>query len=483
MKKALFSRLAALTLCLGLLAGCGQSGDQPSAPPSGSPAPSQPESAAPSQPESAAPSQPEAPPAETGPEVLRAIPYLGDADKCAMTAEQALAYAQLMADGIAGRVPQPEGQYAYSQSDTIYWDIPYTVWGYSGEYQTDRANAILGSFAGDGQPYLCVLSSGHPDCGFDIYYSDGGAAGYVYGDETYGGRLYTTFGLDGDGKLAISTGGSMGAASHYSERLALERGEAKSVHSLYEDFNYDTQMMQVTEDGVDSYYTLEEWEEKSTILDWGELPDASYTPIPLREMIEYLNRYAAALGSDRTVTAQERSEQAQMALAMLSALASGTSSSEYGWLTGDARLVDLDKDGTPELVTFNGTQAWLHWWQDGQLQTQEIGMAVGGWVEWWLCRDTGTGEQGIEWRVNGGGDFTGGTSTFYYASHEETMGDHCGIEDGAQTRYTLNDQEVTQAEFDAARARNQRVEELISEGGSEDRVEQTRTALEAMVNG
>lgn len=478
MKKTWFHRLAALTLCLGLLAGCGQPEGQPSASSqdSESPAPSQPASSTPGQSELPAPS-----PTVTGPEVLRAIPYCGDADRCAMTAEQALAYAQLMADGIAGKVPQPEDQYSFSQSDVIFWDVPYTVWGYSGEYQTDRANAILGDFAGDGQPYLCVLSSDHPDCGFDIYYVGGGAAGHVYGDETYGGRLYTTFGLDGDGRMTISTGGSMGAASHYSERLILDRGEAKTEHSWYEDFNYDTQMMQVTEDGVDSYYTLEEWENQPVTSDWGELPDTPYTPIPLREMIEYLNQYAAALGSGQTVTVSERTEASQMALAMLSALEAETDAGEYDWMSGDARLMDLDKDGTPELVTFNGTQAWLHRWQDGQLQSQEIGWVVGGWVEWWLCRNTETGEQGIEYRCNGGGDFIGGTSTFYYFSHEGTMGDHCGVEEGSETRYTLNDQEVTQAEFDAARARNQRLEELISESGSEERVEQTRAALQAML--
>lgn len=472
--------LPALLLCLGFLSGCGQADAQPSssAPASGSPPPSQSEPS-------------EARPEKSGADILRAVPYCGDAGKCGMTAEQALSYAQLLADGIAGTAAWPEYladrreflQYGTdsSQSDTIFWDIPYTVFGYSGEYKTDRANAILGDFAGDGQPYLCVLSSDHPDCGFDIYYSDGGAAGFVYGDDTYGGRVYTTFGLDAAGKMVISTGGSLGAASHYSERLALDRGEAKTVHSWYEDFNYDTQMMQVTEDGVDSYYTLEEWEEKGAASDWGELPDTPYTPIPLRDMIGYLNEYAAALGSSRSITAPERSEESRMALAMLSALEAETDTGEYDWMSGDARLVDLDKDGTPELVTYNGTQAWLHRWQDGQLQTQEIGWAVGGWVEWWLCRDTGTNELGIEYRCNGGGDFIGGTSTFYYFSHETSLGDHRGTEEGAQTRYSIGDQEVTQAEFDAARAQNQRLEELILESGSAERLEQTRAALEGMM--
>lgn len=476
MEKARFHRLAALALCFGLLSGCGQSGEQPSASesPSDSPTPSQ-------SVQSETPELESAEPEAGGAEVLRAIPYLGDPDKCAMTAEQALAYAQLMADGIAGTAALPESLADIIQSDTALWDTSFPVWGYTGEYQTDRANAILGDFAGDGQPYLCVLSSGHPECGFDLYYSDGGAARFVYGAETYGGRLYTTFGLDEDGKLTIDSGGPDGAASYYSERFVLQGGEARSQHSRYQAYDYDTGLMQVTEDGVDSFYTLEEWEDGVSVLDWGELPAAPYTPIPLRKMIEHLNAYAAALGSDRAVTAEERSEESQMALAMLGALEAEAGAVEYDWMSGDARLVDLDKDATPELVTFDGTQARLHRWQDGQLQSQEIGWVVGGWVEWWLCRDTDTGELGIEYRCNGGGDFTGGGSTFFYGAREENMSDRRGIEEGSQTRYTLNGQEVTQAEYDAARARNQRVEELISESGSEERVEQTRATLQGML--
>ena len=69
-------RLFALLLCLGLLSGCEDI--------QSSPGPAQ----------------------EDGSwkDVLQTIPYYGDVENCAMTADQALAYAQLLADGIAGKV-------------------------------------------------------------------------------------------------------------------------------------------------------------------------------------------------------------------------------------------------------------------------------------------------------------------------------------------------------------------------------------------
>ena len=84
------SRLTALLLCFGLLAGCSQQ-PQPSNSGESSESPSAGQSSAP-------------PSAATGDslEVLREIPYYGDPDQCAMTAEQALAYARLLADGLAG---------------------------------------------------------------------------------------------------------------------------------------------------------------------------------------------------------------------------------------------------------------------------------------------------------------------------------------------------------------------------------------------
>ena len=229
-------------------------------------------------------------------------------------------------------------------------------------------------------------------------------------------------------------------------------------------------------------YTLVEWEQlQETGGDnWdsrGDTPSAGYTPIPLRSMIEYLNQYAAAKGSTETVTVAERTAESRMAAAMLDAI-----DSELGWQeNADARLVDLDGDGLKELVVYDGNQAWLHYWKNGQLQTKEIGFVVGGWVEWWLCKDAATGELGIEYRCNGGGDFIGGTSTFYYLSHEISVSDHRGVEDGSVTRYTIDNVEATQAEHQKVVDQNQRQEELISEVGPGAHVEETRAELKALL--
>ncbi len=395
-----------------------------------------------------------------------------------MTAKQALAYAQLLADGIAGTAPPGDMYYGSFQSEVFFWDTPTTVFGYSGEYQTDRANVILGDFAGDGHPYLCVISSLTPEeAGFDVYYSDGSAARHVYGDETYGGRASTSFSLDEDGKMTIATGGSGGAASHYTSRYNVQDGEAVEIYSYYEDYDWETDLMHVTINGVEKVYTLEEWETDSGEGGWEDTPSADYTPIPLRSMIGYLNDYAAAKGSRKSVTVAERPAQSKMAAAMLDAL----DSELEGMDNDEARLVDLDGDGLKELAVYNGTQAWLHYWKNGQLHTKEIGYVVGGWVEWWLCRDADTGELGIEYLCGGGGDFIGGTSTFYYLSHEISIGDHRSTEEGSVTQYTIDGERATQEEYQKVVNQNRRLEELISEIGPGLHLEKTRAELNALL--
>ena len=464
MKKNVLILSLALALCFGLLSGCGGEASN-------------------STPPSPAPEETPAPPLETADndawqEILRAMPYCGDASACRMTAEQALAYARLLADGIAGKAPQGESYYGWFQSDVFFWDTPTTVFGYSGEYETDRANVILGDFGGDGDPYLCVISSLHPEAGFDVYYSNGAAAEHVYGAETYEGRAYDSFALDEDGKMIISTGGSGGAASHYSAQYGVSGGHAVELYSYSEDLDWETNLMHVTVNGEEHVYTLEEWEQQEPGADgWEDVPSAGYTAIPLRSMIGYLNQYAAAKGSTESVAVAERSAESKMAAAMLDAM-----DGELSGLDADeARLMDLDGDGLKELAVYNGSQAWLHYWKNGQLHTKEIGFVVGGWVEWWLCKDASTGELGIEYRCNGGGDFIGGVSTFYYLSHEISVSDHRSLEDGAETRYTVDDAQVTQAEHQEAVEQNQRLEELILESGPGAHLEETRAELKALL--
>ena len=78
--------------------------------------------------------------------ILARVAYYGDPAKCEMTAEQAAAYAQLMADGIAGM----EFYNEWNEETTIrFWDRGFWVSGYGGPYKTNRASVVLGDFAGD----------------------------------------------------------------------------------------------------------------------------------------------------------------------------------------------------------------------------------------------------------------------------------------------------------------------------------------------
>ena len=174
-----------------------------------------------------------------------------------------------------------------------------------------------------------------------------------------------------------------------------------------------------------------------------------------------------------------------MAQAMLNAL--NAEMAEYGY---DARLADVDGDGTLELVTLGG-YAKLYDWKDGALQSREIGAVVGGWCEWYLVWNTATGERGIEWRCEGGGDFSGGTSTFYYPTRELSILDHSYavydentgeyLDVPPRETYRIGEAEVTQAEWQAARDQNQRLELLMDDMGSEENVAAVRAQLNGML--
>ena len=151
-----------------------------------------------------------------------------------------------------------------------------------------------------------------------------------------------------------------------------------------------------------------------------------------------------------------QTERGKMAAAMLEKL----TSSNYANLA-QAQLIDLNGDGMEELFVLDSFSANLYYWQNGKLMSKETGIWAGGALNWYLCRDTATGELGIEYESIGGGDFSGGSHTFYYLSHTT---------------------ETTQAEYEAAAARNVRMEAL---GGDTVSVtnhrDETRAALQAML--
>lgn len=244
--------------------------------------------------------------------VLEAMPYYGDPARCVMTAEQATAYAQLLEDGIAGKVPEGESHYDRALPDVLYWDQPYLVRGYSLEYyETDRALAILGDFAGDGHPYLCVLSSRNEETGFDLYYGTDGSARFVFGDEVYRGRRSTSFSVESDGIMTITTGGSNGAADHSWEIYGLSGGETVTLYGYHGYMDYEAGLFHavysVNGEVMDLTYPEEMTEEDLARQreDRGipdppeEQPGQELRPISLREMIGLLSQYAAGAATEK----------------------------------------------------------------------------------------------------------------------------------------------------------------------------------------
>lgn len=424
---------------------------------------------------------------DPGQEILRAMSYCGDVAACQMTADQALAYAQLLADGIQGKVPYAGNNenasifsewYNTLEADKFFWEEPNTAWGYSGEYQTDRANVILGDFAGDGTPYLCVVRSIAPEEGFDIYYSDGAAARYVFGGETYMGRDTTSFTLDKDGAMTVSNAGIGGAGLHGNDDYIVSGGKAVKVYSYEENFDYDTELMHVTINGMETIYTQEEWEQEnynagkklnSDAKDQEYVISAAYTPIPLHTMIDYLNRYAAAKGSTRSVTTEKRSDRSRMAEAMLNVIDEWPKEE-----SDEALLVDLDGDGWKELLIYRGGIAYLYHWKDGQLHEEAVDYDFNGVnAAWWLCKDSSTGELGIAWNNYGGGnnDVDPDDAGRYTSVHFNYLTHTIGIEIReykGETHYYFVDYvdynyspvEISQEEYQRIYDQNQQIENL-----------------------
>ena len=121
------------------------------------------------------------------------------------------------------------------------------------------------------------------------------------------------------------------------------------------------------------------------------------------------------------------------------------------------RLVDLDQDGVEEMFTLSDMgPAMLYSWQNGALQEKFVGANAGGSLSWYLCRDAETGELGIEYESIGGGDFSGGSRTYYYPTRTVEISD-------INENYTVDGAAATQAQYDAVVARHQR-QELLSDG-------------------
>ena len=390
-------------------------------------------------------------------QALEGMPYDGDLSRCRMTAEQALAFAGIIADGISGRIA-PFDEYGSPESPLAFWEEPYSVWGYGGPYETDRALVALADLAGDGVPYLVVSSSLVDGESFEIYGWKDGEAFRVTGAECYGGRQGVNLWTGTDGRSYISTGGSAGAAHHLSEDYVFVNGGMELVYSWEEEYLEDGRV-RLVENGVETIYTWEEYEARPSSSPLPEAvpesPDGSgaVEPCPLREMLDGLNRYAQLVsgGEAAAVAIPALTETQQAAKAMLELLNEANSGDPYMGIL-QTRLLDLNGDGRKELfvLTMEGV---LYFWQDGALQSKSVGYYAGGSLNWYLCRDTQTGEMGIEYESIGGGDFSGGSRTYYYLSRTVEISD---INDN----YHVDGAEATKEQYDAAAAQNQRLEAI-----------------------
>lgn len=391
-------------------------------------------------------------------EVLNTIPYFGDVNKCSMTVEQATAYAQLMADGITGKIPVYDGGAVLSLIDenlldaTVFWDKGFTVFGYAGNYQTSRNYAILCDFASDGNPYLLLtngsISETDGEASFSVYGWQSGAVKCVAEYEFK--SAFWWFTLTDDGIWEDSQQGN-------------------DIDSIYYEF----------ESG-----TLKKRESRSEQTTYA-IDEAVPGSCTLREMITYLNQYTAALsgGTAQTVAVPERSSTQLMAKAMLNVL------DGYDGRIADTKLVDMDGDGQKELLVIYfdiGVCCDVYSWENGSLSSQTYGGGLTDSIS--LVQDSTTGEYGI-------GTFVGTDSSGYcyrYPSHSIEVlesfdpGEADGISWYSKIVRDSNgthSYELSKSEFDALINQNIVIEEFESYESTGGQLEETKAALNKMLKG
>lgn len=355
-------------------------------------------------------------------DILSGVAYYGNPAKCEMTAEQAIAYAQLMANGIAGVEFYDE----WTEEISIrFWDRGFSVLGYGGPYKANRASVILGDFAGDGNPYL-YLFDGEKDGCFTIYGWQNDTIKLLFDFDTWMGRSYAHL-TDQDivqGLAQLSYSGTGGAADHLSEQYSFVNGASDCVSSYHEYYDYESDCWHIVENGVDQTFSAEEYE---TLDARGPTPRPiktspelqAYTgpsldevcnaPNTLREMITALNHYVQTLseGTLDTVTIREPSDTTVMATEMLGAL------DEYYEIT-DAALFDMDDNGKQELLVVHFDQniprCDVYTWNNSTLSKTDYGHGMVDDIG--IVQNQQTGEHGIFT-----GSYTDETNeSFYYPS-------------------------------------------------------------------
>lgn len=291
-------------------------------------------------------------------QALRDVPYFGNIEQCTMGPEQALSYAQLIADGLAGKFHGFSGYGRPLYNGNVYWDEPYAVLGL-GTYETDRARVLLGDFSGDGNPYLYLFSSLVDEKSFEVYGWKDGEVQLAVGVEAFGSQREGRLAVTEQGTVVLEESEPTGDRSRSGRTVRFVGGGTGVAGLLDESWDPTEEAVRVTENGVPSTYTEEDWERRER-LSTEALDAVSMHAFSLREMLDALNSYAEALGSvsDKAVLAPpEHGDRHRMATAMLRKLftLNRMSIEETGAKLCDTRLLDLDQDGQMELfAAFQG---------------------------------------------------------------------------------------------------------------------------------
>ncbi len=250
---------------------------------------------------------------------LGEMPYYGDTANCKMTAEQATAFAQLIADGLAGDFSFRGGYDENTISDIISWNEPFhinQVDAYINEYETNRSNVIVGDFFGEGIPYLYIFSNTEPSS-FEVYGWNNNKTALVCSEEKY---------LRENSSLSEQNDGTIKVVKEYFNTEVQCGDEYWWAATLWNEYDFtEGSLKQIYEralakpDPLDSsgmFYIVENGEQT------GEVADEEYeayiekethqhtlaytcfydmTPCTLEEMVNYLNAYASVMSDGQSV--------------------------------------------------------------------------------------------------------------------------------------------------------------------------------------
>lgn len=234
--------------------------------------------------------------------VLGDMPYYGDTSKCQMSMRQATAYAQLIADGLAGDFGFRGG---YNERvDIVSWSQPFQVFDYDigGPVEVNRFNVMLADFAGDGVPYLYLYCTTDDPTenhayvlkSFEIYGWKDDKAKLIYdSDKEKMARVSFRFYEDEEDAGRFKLGHTGGGSSY--ETYAFSGGDIQLTASRTETLMDDG--WHVVENGVEEIVPFDPGpyvpKTHEHTLPFTCFHDMS--PCTLEDMVNYLNAYAAAI--------------------------------------------------------------------------------------------------------------------------------------------------------------------------------------------